>query len=337
MSINSGDRIIAADYNTLQSRVEQILGTGSQSFGYGQQVESSQVSGPSETGATDASDVTAEELNNLRSDIGRIYTHQTGLSNPVEEFVSTDVIGADQTAKEVTVDDDNNYSYNDIDETKGFNNLVEIVNELESDSNRFNINPNQQGIVFLSSDRRTLSWNGNIQSEFQLSFSDSDQRRYFFNAGGQIRINGTVTNASTQRGTFWNDLIENPGEIQFGYNYTQNTGSSNGVSFPGGKKGNADLTSLYQTIFRKDASSGLYSDSYWEIQAKEISDSKISFRVILVNDGPESDTDSGVSGAISGGVKESVEADIEFDYDARRADGTVVTEFPNIQISDRFE
>jgi hypothetical protein len=337
MAINTGDRINAADYNALQSRVAQVLGTGSQSFGYGQQVESSQVSGPSETGATDASDVTAEELNNLRNDIGRIYTHQTGLSNPIEEFVSTDVIGADQTAKEVTVDDDNNYSYTDVDASKGFNNLAEIVEDLESEVNRFKINPNQQGIAFLSSDRRTLNWNGNIQSEFELTFSDADQRRYFFNAGGQIRIDGTVTNASTQRGTFWNDLVENPGEIQFGYNYTQNTGSSNGVSFPGGSTGNADLSSSYKTIFRKDASSGLYSDSYWEIQAKEISGSKISFRVILVNNGPESDTDSGSPGAISGGVTENVAADIEFDYDARRADGAVVTEFPNIRISDRFE
>lgn len=333
MAINTGDRINAADYNALQSRVAQVLGKGSGLFGYGQQVESSQVSGPSETGATDASDVAAEDLNNLRNDIGRIYTHQTGLGNPIEEFVSTDIIGADQTAKEVTVDDNNNYSYNDINESKGFNKLVDIVEDLESEINRFKIGPGQEGLETLSSDRRTVSWNGNIQSEFRLIFSSADQRRYFFNAGGQIRIQGVVTNLgsgeSFLKNQTWNNIIENPGQIQFGYNYTQNTGSSNGISYPGGKKGNSDLTSQFQTIFRKDTGTGqvytLYGDSFWEVQAREESDLEIVFRVFLLETGPD------------GSVSQSVTAEFEFDYDARRADGAVVTEFPTIRISDRFE
>jgi hypothetical protein len=348
MAINTGDNITAADYNTLQSRVEQILGAGSGTFGYGQIVKSSQVSGPTETLSSDATDITAEELNNLRDDIKRIYVHQTGVDVPIGIYQGTggvennfqnkseaDVIGADQTAKKVIVDDENNFTYIDVDETKGFNDLVNIVDQIESESNRFTINSTQQDDLVLLTDRRTDSWSyGSIQSEIRLFFENADQRRFFFNAGGQIRITGTITDLgsgeSFQRNQKWRDLVQNPGEIQFGYNYTQNTGTTNGVSFPDGIIGNYDLTGSYQTIFRKDASSILYGNSYWKIEAREDTDNIILLKVTLVDDGPESDSDTGAPGGVDGGVKEPVTADVEFDFSARRANGTIVTQFPAV-------
>jgi hypothetical protein len=43
MAVNDGDNITAAQYNGLQSRIDQVLGTGSGDFGYGNSVSSSQV------------------------------------------------------------------------------------------------------------------------------------------------------------------------------------------------------------------------------------------------------------------------------------------------------
>jgi len=349
MAINTGDSITAADYNSLQSRVEQVLGQGSQTFGYGQQVESSQVSGPSATGESDASDITAEEFNNIRNDISRIFVHQTGTTLDVNLFKGTgsaeedfptadtaDVIGAEQTATEVTVDDNDNYTYTNTDETKGFNNLVEIVSQVESEQNRFTINSTQREIRVLEIDRRTSSWNGSIESEIDVTFTTADQRRYFFNAGGQIRFQGIISAASTQRDGVWQDLISNPGEIQFGYNFVQNTGSPNGVSFPAGVIGNYNLTQSYQVVFLKDASSGLYGNSFWQIEAREDSDRTIVFKVTLENDGPESNSDAGSPGSISGGVQEPVTADLEFEYSATKASGAVVTQFPTVNLKNSF-
>ena len=348
MAINTGDSITAADYNALQSRVAQVLGKGAGNFGYGQQVTSSQVSGPSEIGTTDAGNITALEFNKIREDIRKIYTHQTGLKLEIGFYQGTggppdfetednaDVIGANQTAKFVLVDDQGNYSYVDANESNGFNDLIAIVNQIETD-NRFTINSTQQEIEVITDDFRNSTWNGTIISEFDIEFSTIDTRRYFFNAGGQLRFDGTVSNVSSQRGTFWNDLIENPGEIQFGYNYTQNTGSTSGISFPNGIIGNYDLTTSYQTILRKDASSGLYSNSYWQIQARNSSEKSIRFKIELINQGPESDSDAGSPGSIAEGITESVRADIEFEYSVRRAGGTVITEAPSIDFINRFE
>jgi len=305
MAINTGDSITAADYNSLQSRVQQVLGQGSQTFGYGQQVKSQQVSGPTATGESNATNITAEEFNNIRDDISRIFIHQTGSALDVGLFKGAgsadnnfqtadeaDVIGADQSATSVTVDNSDNYTYTNTDETKGFNNLVEIVSQIESQQNRFKIDSTQQQLQMLEIDRRTNAWNGSIQSEIEVTFTDADQRRYFFNAGGQLRFQGIVTAVSSQRGSFWNDLIENP--------------------------------------------SGLYGDSFWQIEAREQTSSSISFRITLVNDGPEGDFDAGDPGSIAGGIQESVAADIEFEYSAMKASGTVVTQFPTINLINSF-
>ena len=91
-----------------------------------------------------------------------------------------------------------------------------------------------------------------------------------------------------------------------------------------------------QTVFRKDASSGLYGNSFWQIEAKEENSSSISFRITLVNDGPESDTDFGLEGGIDGGIQESVQADIEFELSTLRANGEVSIPNPSTTILDTF-
>jgi hypothetical protein len=332
MSVNSTQSITAEDYNSLQSRISQILGTVSGDEGYGQTVSSSQVQSITDLSAVDGDSVLSTQLNNLRADFNTVAEHQTGSPTDISSFSSGDIVGADESGTDIEYDKEGNITFVNEDTSKGFNDFISLISDLES--NRFDIALNQQDISTLVSLRRTSSWNGTINATVLVDFGSANSRRYFFNAGGQIRFAGDVTNVSSQRGTFWNDLIENPGEIQFDYTKTNNTGSTSGVSLTG--VGNYDLTSSYQNIFRKDASSGLYSDSFWRVEAREESASLISFRIILVNDGPESDSDAGRSGSISGGVTESVRADIEFEISTRRANGAVTVANPSISVTDSF-
>lgn len=341
MAVSTSDTITAAQFNNLQSRIAQVLGTGSGDFGYGQTVSSQQVSAPSESGLSDADLVTAQQLNNLRADMNNAFLHQNGTAIGINIINQEDIIGADQTASSVVLDSNNNITaYVDSNSSNGFNDFVSTMSDLES--NRFIIHPSQQDVQVIVSDIRNTDWNGTIISEFAVNFENSDLRRFFFNAGGQIRIAGAVdlstsTGDSLARDTGWNDIIENPGEIHFFYNSTTITGSTAGVSFPSGAIGNDSLTNSYQTIFRKDANSGLYSNSYWKIEAKENSAASISFKIILVDSGPESDDDSGEPGAIAGGIVEPITANLEFDYSIRRANGSVVVPAPAIQLLDTFE
>lgn len=339
MAITSGEIITAARYNTLQNRVSQLLGTGSGDFGYGQTVASSQVSAPSESNLADGDKVTAQQLNNLRSDMNRAFRHQNGSDisiNSIQGYTSSDgsqtevlgdIIGADRTARDVNINSDGNITqFIDSDESNGFNEFSFIMSSLEA--NRFDIAPDEQQTEILASDRRTTSWNGTIVSQFDVNFENSDARRHFFNAGGQIRIEGAVDAPASDnlRNRGWKSMIENPGRIEFGYNYTRITTSSTVFT---NSNGNNGLTNNFSVIFRKDADDGLYSNSYWQVEAKLNSQSSIAFKIELVNAGPESDPDDGVT--------ESVTADIEFDYEVRNTAGAITLPLPAFQITDSFE
>lgn len=358
MAVSRGNIINAADFNNLQSRISQLLGTGSQDFGYGQPVQSKQVSAPSSQEAVDADNITSSDINFLRNDINTIHIHQTdspivtglfqgtqGQETNFQNADNADVIGANRSAKEVLVDTQGNYTYVDEDNNKGLNDLINIVSILES--NRLTIADGQQEVQIRAADERTSDWNGTIVSAFTVSFSNLDQRRHFFNAGGQIRIEGTVEvpqsdQESLARNQGWKDMIENVGEVQFDQVTTtvvkdDSTVNLPGISFPDGAIGNEDLTDSYQVIFRKDASGGVYGDSYWKIEAKEDNNSTIRFRVVLVDDGPEGDPDFGEDGGVDGGIVEPITADIEFEYSVRRANGVVVVELPAFQVVNTFE
>lgn len=70
-SVTKGANIQASEYNDLVGRISDVLGTGSGDSGYGQSVSSSTVT-------AEVSTVTAAQMDNLRTDMAKAYTHQTG-------------------------------------------------------------------------------------------------------------------------------------------------------------------------------------------------------------------------------------------------------------------
>ena len=338
MAVSSNQIIRASQFNTLQNRIAEVLGTGSGDFGYGQTVTSSQVSPLQDASIPDGDLITATQFNQLRADLNTAHVHQTGSSSSVDSFSVGDIIGADKSGTDLNRSGDT-YVFASENATKGFNDLLDVMTDLET--NRLTIDSSQAEIQTKITDERTNSWNGTIISEFGVNFTDAEARRHFFNSGGQIRIEGsndmtTSTGNSQERDQGWNDLLENPGQIQLGHNSTNITGSSTGVTFPA-SVGNDSITSTYQTIFRKDASSGNYSNSYWTLEVRQDNASTLRFKITLVDAGPESNTDAGNPGSISGGVEEPVTADITFEYSLRRANGAVIIPAPAFALRSSFQ
>jgi hypothetical protein len=79
MTVNA--KIVKADYNTIRTKVVDVLGVGSIDYGYGQTVRSSAVD--------ESNRVTANEWGNLYYDILNCYVHQTG-SGPASPSSAVD-------------------------------------------------------------------------------------------------------------------------------------------------------------------------------------------------------------------------------------------------------
>jgi len=343
MAVSVGDIIKAGNYNTIQAKVEKVLGTSENTdptFGYGQAVNSSPVTALSDPSVPNGDSVTADQVNNLLDDLGVIFKHQTGNDENTNSFIVGEIIGANSSGSGMTYNTDGSVAINDEDVAKGINDLETLIDNLTA--SRFDMANSQSETVTAITDSRTRDWNNTVISEFTVSFSSELDRRHFFNAGGEIRMEGTVdlstsTGNSLSRDQGWNALLENVSTVVFDHSIAVDTGNAAGVSRPNGNIGNYQLTSSYQTIFRKDASSGVYSNSFWFIEARENSLSEISFRVNLVDSGPESDSDSGSTGSVPGGINEPITADLTFDYGYRRADGPVVVATPVLNIVEDFD
>ena len=333
--VSKNNTILAAQFNTLQNRIAQLLGNGFSDFGYGQPVSSSLINPPTNTGETDADNITVENINNLRNDLAKIYRHQNGSNLPIGEFTSNDIIGADQSATGVTATDDPSdpegfiYTYENSDSLKGINDITSFVSAAEAD--RFVIATNQQEIQSVLVDQKNTNWNDIVFSEFTVSFENEDSRRHFFNSGGEIRFEGTLDTATSEgdsldRDIGWRDMLQNVGIVRFAYNSVlQESGaSSNGVTFPDGVIGNYDLTNNYRIVFRKNANSGDYSESFWQIEAKENFANQILFKVTLRDVYDEN-------------TIEPITADLQFEYSYRRANGEVVAPIPSFNIENPFE
>ena len=340
MAVNSGNTIKANDYNSLQSRILQILGNGSADFGYGQAVQSSQVNPLTDITALDGDSVTQDQIQNLLDDFNTVHTHQNGEPININNYNIGDIIGADASADDLQFDESGTRTFINQDTSKGVNDFYNIIGALET--NRLTIANNQIASQTVINDESTRDWSDSVDSEFTVQFSSTNERRHFFNAGGRITFEGTVdlstsTGDSFSRDSGWKDIIENPGVIIFDANGTVQTGSNNGISFPDNAIGNYQLISTYQTIIRKDASAGLYSNSYWEIQARENSPSEIEFRVELVNRGPESNPDAGDLGSQPDGIRELVTANINLAYGFEKADQAVVVPIPTFNSTNTFD
>ncbi len=181
----AGDQIDDINFNTLQDRVQLLLGTGTGSRGYGQTVQSADVF----AGNT----ITAAQWNALRNDILSVRVHQDG--NPPPGLTS------------ITKGSPVNYSV-----IPNFDNVLSVA-----DSNRFLIASGQSTVSTKGSQSVTATWSTQAQAVLTVTFGTSDQGRYFFNSGGKVRVSGSRTGGSTtSQNNAWTNFLANIGIVSFG-------------------------------------------------------------------------------------------------------------------------
>jgi hypothetical protein len=226
MTIGAGNSILASDYNTIQTNVANVLGTGSGNTGYGQAVSSSQVS----TGNT----ITASQMQNLKSDLDKIAFHQNNAASTAPSVVAGGSIAAS---------DWSTYS----------------SQATSLSGTRFTLSSSQatatDGVT------PTMSgWNSTRTHDVTVTFATANDARYFFNAGGEIRIVPSISGQATTKGSAWNSIFNSIGTMKFGYAAT--TAGVAGTSI-----GWYNLTNSNQTILTYTSSGATYVGNVFSVQA----------------------------------------------------------------------
>jgi hypothetical protein len=276
MSVTVGSKITAANYNTLQSRVANVLAQGFDQSGYGQPLVSSLVDADTL--------IRASHMELLRTDLNRICVHQTGSLSNLSELEEGDKISANAVGG---------------DPTKGFNAYIALMNILEPNAQV--VDPTQVTIETAITSVRYSPWNGQPVHSFTVTWTSQDQRRAFFNAGGEIHMSAEISGDVTPKGLDWNSMLQNMGTIKFGKNATTKTGSG-GSAY---SIGNYQMSSSYQRIFERNGQIDTYAENRYYISAKEISTRAIQFRIEFLDaDSGDPNTDESVFGTLTSLVKQ---------------------------------
>jgi len=161
----------------------------------------------------------------------------------------------------------------------------------------------------------------------------------FFNSGGQIRISTTGSNGSGSKDSDWITMITNPGQIQFGYNYTTLSGSTSGVTLT--SDGNYDLSGTgFTEIMVKEGQAAVYSENRYRVEVRQPdgdNGARLQFRVQL-EDNDTGDRPNPSPPSPFGPLEdEDVTADITVTIGTRRAFGSnVQVANPSIAVTDQL-
>lgn len=283
--------ITAARLNNLQSRIALILGIGSGSSGYGQTLASSQVAA--------SSIVASSDINNIFTDMVKARIHQVGIAETGIRQVIEDLnIIAEETSGTIT---DAGVTGTDIEGTlKGIADYESLMNSIESD--KLLLHSSQAALEPKLTSTRTATWNGLIFHTLTVTFSNADERRHFFNAGGEIRISTNNTNPSTSKGLDWAALCSEVGIVRFSRVQTFAGNSGQGYFI-----GDDGMTSSYQTVYSKVGAgtySGIYAGNLYTIKARETSSSVIEFRIEFNDVVVDNNVDNNVDGALTSTVQQ---------------------------------
>jgi len=231
------DIITQAEYNNIRNKVIGVLGTGSGNSGYGQPLNSSAVA----LGTR----VTINEYANLRFDIINAWVHQAGSAPSAVAVTVSDTIRFSAVDAPVTTYDT-------------------LANTLIA--NRFNLGAGQSAVAVPASSPRSRTWTGtggdywtsSISCTVDVQWPSSNQARFFFNSGGQIRITSTRSGGSlgTSQNTSWTNILSSAGTQSFGGN-NPGTGTS-----PMDGQNWYRLTNSFQQYYTLAGSSPYGSNSY---------------------------------------------------------------------------
>ena len=234
-------KIQVADYNSIQAKVANVLGTSLSSnatFGWGQTIQSSPVSVSTKVGVSD--------WNKLKFDIINAWTHIYNTTPPLVTATQNNIVRGDT-------------------ETSPYSQYDGYADSIVA--GRFTVSPSQALTLPAQSEQTTwpgtygTTWKTRLYATVSVSWPTAAEARHFFNSGGEIRFassrsgGGTVGQIAVQNAS-WTNLLSSAGTQGFGGNIP-----SAGVS-PTDGKNFYRLTNVFQIWYQKTASSPYALNKY---------------------------------------------------------------------------
>jgi hypothetical protein len=217
------------NYNSIRDKVVAVLGSGSSNSGYGQSLYSSAVSVGQKIGVS--------EWNRLKFDIINAWTHIYGTTPGLVTILENDIIKAGVSA----------YPYVQYDSYA--NAITAARGKRPAVGQYITVNKGSQ--------RRTGSFVSQLNCIISVSFSSAAAARYFFNSGGEIRIQSIFAGSSgTSQNNSWQSVLSTAGQQAFGgFIPVQGTGTLDGKNF-------YRCTTVFQEWYRAQSTNSYAANNY---------------------------------------------------------------------------
>lgn len=258
------NKVLASRFNALKARVDNILGTAEEtnpsaanngySYGYGQALGA----GIDQSATNDLIDALQYKL--LYINIIKIRYHQVGTTgfSPLD-FVTGDFL--------------TNLANTDKVEEAYISGLESLATNMETD--RLSLHPSQSELTVCDNSNSTVGqWNGTLSHIFKVTFSSAQARREYFNSGGKIRFQPSMTYTGTQSKTLdWKNMLAAIGVVDFAFDSTTSS-AGYGQSY---SNGHDNMTNSYTTVYYASGG-GVYNPNRYQIYAMQLSDSVLQFK-----------------------------------------------------------
>lgn len=291
--------VLASRYNTLRNNVNLILSessAASPTYGYGQSFSTnSKIGTRTVADPVNAEKITAQDYEDLYIDLVRCRAHQVGAANVIiDDFVVGDY--------------ESNLTDTDKIEEAYINNLESLAATILTD--RFNVpatNLDLENLPGASSSRAASpTWTTQISHIFTINWPTVENRRHFFNAGGEVRFSASVEYTGSQAKTVdWQTILNAMGSTSFKAEETVN----NAAIGSGSNIGNYDLTNSYRLVYSRTGGA-VYSRNRYYIYAKEYATgdntSSIQFKIIF-SDGRPNNLTYGIDEVVRGEFSSTVQ------------------------------
>ena len=239
MAYVAGDLILDDEYNTFVTStnpigINHIMGTGATVYGLGQT--------PLDGVVANGNTVTAANWNALLSALDNIGNHTNDSLTARTQVAAGDTIGIKAA---IAAD------------------LVSLAAEVAAGS------PNATAISAgseLQSSRSSTRYVGSHTVEHTVTFSNANEMRFFFNAGGAIRVNltrvgGGLANGSStsSKDDSVDEMITAMGNFDIKSLASTRSGTTETLTTNGFAVGFQDVTTSYQTVFLITQANGTYT------------------------------------------------------------------------------
>ena len=240
MAYQAGDTILDDEYNAFLTNtsgtigINHTMGTGATVYGLGQ-TELATVQGGTDSGTT----ITAANWNALLTAMDNIANHTN-----ISVTARTQVTAGDTIAIKAAVATD----------------LTALAAAVAGGS--VSATAINAGSALQSSQSGTR-YAGSHVVEHTVTFANANNMRFFFNAGGKIRVNltrvGNGGSSATSKDSSVDEMISAMGNFDIGSVVSTRSGSGETLSTDGFSIGFNDVTTSYQTVFLLTQSSGTYT------------------------------------------------------------------------------